>query len=305
MANINAGNTNDVNFGWPEAENGNAENRNMLINAMVEARITAPTPEFAQAIDVNIWAIPEYDLLAMDTAGIRTLMQDRLAALPAGATVPSDAQIDALRNQARGRQTERVAALTQIDTERTTEQRTQARERDRLNRENQDNQIAPELKAARKIFDRFGSINRDIETVDITHLLNVGNVDRTADPNDANIYPEYADGESRAYLQMMDLMFAHSGEADAVYQNNRGPQAAYLRNQELMSQDRLHVLLRNHFGLGSANFNQSVNELQQRFLRGALSRAQLGYFFSEIVIYGQQVGPRIDGGLVKQRIHAL
>ena len=144
QARINAANAANPDFGWPEDENVSAENRALLERAMIDARTTQPTPEFTAATDSNVWGIPEYDLLALDTAAIRNLMDERSTAI--GQPVPSDTEIDALRNLARTRHGERTAAITQIDHERERAQRTVTRERERIERQNHEGEVAVFIK---------------------------------------------------------------------------------------------------------------------------------------------------------------
>src|SRR5262249_29128545 len=61
---INEANRANPDVGWSESESRVAENRNVVLQAVIEARLTATSPELDTMLDADIWRMSEYDFLA-------------------------------------------------------------------------------------------------------------------------------------------------------------------------------------------------------------------------------------------------
>lgn len=108
--------------GWPEIQNGRAENRRRLVHAIVEARarqlnpvIGAPSPDFTAFTNPVQWNISENQLRVLTTAQLNQLLTDRVAANPALAPLlpAATAAINAVQTEARDRLQGRFNAYEQ------------------------------------------------------------------------------------------------------------------------------------------------------------------------------------------------
>lgn len=302
--------------GWPANENNNPENRQRLLMAMAEARAEGNTPAtqaFTQAIDPNLWGLEEFQLLSLTAEEIDAHMQGRLQTVQQANVginaVPNRQQIDGLKNLALRRFSSRQRALSNLSQE-------IAERNERQEKRTAEGKVeTPGLDAIEKAKGRYENITewiRNASDHDLEDFLN---------PARASTEPTHFTAEEQrhsiAYVRMMDLVFGHSDDYEVEYNEQRGTDAAFRRNQTLIDETQLRDELRSAFDIPNVvvpghrprvpSFEETVTMVRARLglphgtiprlVRGiqihqTRSRRNMGEFLSERMIF-RNLAPRV------------
>ncbi len=255
---IHAANTQNNRLGWPATGDLVQEQRTQLLFAIADARgeqalagYTA-SPRFADAVNPNAFAMTVMDLDTLPSAEIRRRMQERFASglMTIVAPVPSIAQIDAIKRDAAENYRLRTQALQGVMTD---AQQARQRANGELAAIKEDGGEIPELVAVDRVAKRY-SVIRDaiLNAADPTQRLNeLLALGQTTDPNTRyNDYERGGGGRLQAEVNIRRLVFGHTDDTTARYGGEEGPEAAFRRNEALMSNDALYTIIVHGLNLG-------------------------------------------------------
>jgi hypothetical protein len=309
---INTANKQDSKVGWPESANDDPANRELLLRAMVEARIEPPTDEYTQAVDPNYWGLTEYDLLLMDAADIKAAMDRRSPRLPGNPPSPDVAEIDALKVLAQERFSERREAFEELRFENEVRQRELTNEKANVSAEGGKN---PELATIDRILGRYADIREVVSGLTIGQLVEALDSAKAKDrdPNaDASgkgekyLASERADDHTVAYDNILQWLGDHrSHTQDGIkFKGETGRDAAFKRNAALISEEVLRDQLfqwdkypRPAGLLGHppppATFVEAIDSVRNEIANGKIAPEDFAAFLTEKIIFGF-MEPRVD-----------
>jgi len=242
-------------FGWPEGENGDADHRTMLLNAMTEARagaieprVFAPTPGLSDVLNPSLWGLAEVDLLALPSQEIRDRMTARHPAIvpPFGGVVPPIPQIatiDALKSEVASRIAARQRAMQRVTREIEGRRRTLETQVTNLDT---NGLPTPRIDAIGRAVDRYAQIRERVTTMTGQELNDFLSLNIAADPTR---YLAAEQGQFEATVNMYRLIFGHQedDQSNVTFGNERGPNAAFRRNFEALNSQQLAESLRERF----------------------------------------------------------
>ncbi len=290
---INKANEADPTKGWPASENAISDNRITLLHAMAEARairvdsvLASQSTELTDLTDPAKYGFAELDLYGLNEKEIAARIQEKISG---GATVATLTE-----QQLRGVKTEiyrRVSArqkglsrmLVDLDTRKTKGEETLAK----LDKEGIK---TPQLDAIQRAVGRYGPITEEImdqmpQDQDVDKLFALKR--DKADPDDLTKSTVDAD---QAYKNIMDLIFSHSRDHSVSYGGKVGTEAAFDRNQTVLSKSDLVKLMESYFGV--ASIGSTADAKLERMIKSVRDRgkSEFAAFFSEGVIFDHLSG---------------
>jgi len=309
---INEANKHDPRVGWPEAANNETANRELLLRAMVEARIEPVTNAYVQAFDQNYWGLTEYDLLLMPLESIKAIMtqkRDRLGLVD----IPEDDDINALKELAQERFTQRREAFEELKSENEIRQRELTNEKASITAEGGK---SPELATIDRAVGRYADIRTVVTGMNQQQLVTALDSHRAADvdPNATRFLPsELEDNHSVAFDEIQQMIFDNRNhDQDGVtFRGETGRDAAVRRNAELVSEEvlrdqlvfwfRLPVFMPGAPAAGGApatttvlgTFEQHIERIRNEVAAGEITPEDFAEFLTESVIF-DFMAPRLD-----------